>query len=47
MKTKAILMGYFKGVTDVASQGDAREESFYIAMRNTMEEIRRRKNDYG
>jgi hypothetical protein len=29
VKSGAILKNYFKAVTDVASQGDAREESFY------------------
>ncbi len=29
MKKKAILKDYFKALTDVAGQGDAREESLY------------------
>jgi len=32
MKKKTILKDYFKAITDVASQGDAREESFYSCM---------------
>jgi hypothetical protein len=32
MRTKAILTEYFKGITDVASQGDAREENFYLCL---------------
>jgi len=32
MKTKAIITEYFKGITDVARQGDAREESFYSCL---------------
>jgi len=32
MKRKAILKDYFKAITDVASQGDAREESFYSCL---------------
>ena len=29
MKSKAMLKDYFKAITDVASQEDAREESFH------------------
>lgn len=32
MKTKSILKNYFQAVTEVASQGDAREESFYSCL---------------
>ena len=32
MRSKAILKDYFKALTDVASQGDAREESFYSCL---------------
>ncbi|MCK4488256.1 MAG: N-6 DNA methylase, partial [Desulfobacterales bacterium] len=32
MKKKAILKDYFKALTNVASQGDAREESFYSCL---------------
>ncbi|MCK4389053.1 MAG: N-6 DNA methylase [Desulfobacterales bacterium] len=32
MKRKAILKDYFKTITDVASKGDAREESFYSCL---------------
>jgi hypothetical protein len=32
MKSKALLKDYFKAITDVASQGDAREESFYSCL---------------
>ncbi len=32
MKRKAILTAYFKAITGVASQGDAREESFYSCL---------------
>jgi len=30
MKTKPMPKDYFKTITDVASQGDAREESFHF-----------------
>jgi len=32
MKRKAMLTHYFKAITDVARQGDAREESFYSCL---------------
>ncbi|MFQ6117920.1 MAG: DNA methyltransferase, partial [Candidatus Bipolaricaulia bacterium] len=32
MKSKAILKSYFEALTDVARQGDAREESFYSCL---------------
>ncbi|MFH1929571.1 MAG: N-6 DNA methylase, partial [Chloroflexota bacterium] len=32
MKSKAMLTHYFKAITDVARQGDAREESFYSCL---------------
>lgn len=32
MRSKAILKDYFKALTDVAGQGDAREESFYSCL---------------
>ena len=32
MKKKTILKDYFKAITDVAGQWDAREESFYSCL---------------
>jgi len=37
MKSKAILTAYFKAITDVASQGDAREESFYSCLETLLQ----------
>ena len=39
MKTKAIITEYFKGITDVAGQGDAREESFYSCLEAFLQKI--------
>ena len=39
MKTKAILKDYFKSITDVASQGDAREESFYSCLETLLQQF--------
>ena len=35
----AILRNYFKALTDVARQGDAREESFYSCLENLLREV--------
>jgi len=32
MRSKVMLKDYFKAITNVASQGDAREESFYTCL---------------
>lgn len=39
MKSKAMLTDYFKAITDVASQGDAREESFYSCLEMLLEQF--------
>ncbi|MBC8265202.1 MAG: N-6 DNA methylase, partial [Anaerolineales bacterium] len=39
MKTKAILTNYFKAITNVASQGDAREESFYSCLETLLQQF--------
>jgi len=39
MKTKAILTNYFKSITNVASQGDAREESFYSCLETLLQQF--------
>ncbi len=39
MKTKAILTDYFKAITNVASQGDAREESFYSCLETLLQQF--------
>jgi len=37
MKTKAMIKNYFKAITNVASQGDAREESFYSCLETLLQ----------
>ena len=37
MKSKALLTDYFKGITDVTSQVDAREESFYSCLETLLQ----------
>ncbi len=37
MKSRAILTNYFKTITNVASQGDAREESFYSCLETLLQ----------
>jgi len=37
MKTKTMLKNYFKTLTNVASQGDAREESFYSCLETLLQ----------
>jgi len=37
MKSKVTLANYFKAITDVASQGDAREESFYSCLETLLQ----------
>ncbi len=39
MKKKAILKDYFKAITDVAGQGDAREESFYSCLEALIQQL--------
>ena len=39
MKTKAILKDYFQAITNVASQGDAREESFYSCLETLLQQF--------
>ena len=39
MRSKAILKDYFKALTDVASQGDAREESFYSCLETLFQQF--------
>lgn len=39
MTSKAILTDYFKAITDVASQGDAREESFYSCLETLLQQF--------
>jgi hypothetical protein len=39
MKTKAMLTNYFKAITNVASQGDAREESFYSCLETLLQQF--------
>ncbi len=39
MKTKPILTNYFKAITNVASQGDAREESFYSCLETLLQQF--------
>ena len=39
MKTKAILTNYFKAITNVAGQGDAREESFYSCLETLLQQF--------
>ena len=39
MKTKPILTSYFKAITNVASQGDAREESFYSCLETLLQQF--------
>jgi len=39
MKSKAILTNYFKSITNVASQGDAREESFYSCLETLLQQF--------
>ncbi len=39
MKTKAMLTNYFKAITNVASQGDAREESFYSCLEALLQQF--------
>ena len=39
MKSKAILTNYFKTITNVASQGDAREESFYSCLETLLQQF--------
>ncbi len=41
MSGKAIFSTYFKNLTDVARQGDAREESFYPALAEMLKEMAR------
>jgi len=36
---KAVLKGYFSALTDVARQGDAREESFYPCLKDLLEQV--------
>jgi len=36
VKSKTILKNYFKAITEVASQGDAREESFYSCLEDLL-----------
>ena len=38
MESKAILDNYFKVITEVASQGDAREESFYSCLETLLQQ---------
>jgi len=38
MKSKAMLTHYFKAITDVARQGDAREESFYSCLETLLQQ---------
>ena len=39
MKSKAMLTHYFKAITDVARQGDAREESFYSCLEALLQQV--------
>jgi len=39
MTSKAMLKKYFKTITDVASQGDAREESFYSCLETLLQQF--------
>ncbi|MBW1676722.1 MAG: hypothetical protein JRF30_12720, partial [Deltaproteobacteria bacterium] len=39
MRSKAILKDYFKAITDVAGQGDAREESFYSCLETLFQQF--------
>jgi len=39
MKTKAMIKNYFKAITNVASQGDAREESFYSCLKALLQRV--------
>jgi hypothetical protein len=39
MKTKPILTDYFKSITKVALQGDAREESFYSCLETLLQQF--------
>jgi len=39
MKIKPILTNYFKSITNVASQGDAREESFYSCLETLLQQF--------
>jgi hypothetical protein len=39
MKSKAMLTDYFKAITNVASQGDAREESFYSCLKTLLQQF--------
>jgi hypothetical protein len=39
MTSKAILRDYFKAITNVASQGDAREESFYSCLETFLQQF--------
>jgi len=39
MKSKALLKDYFKSITNVATQGDAREESFYSCLETLLQQF--------
>ena len=39
MKPKPILTNYLKSITTIASQGDAREESFYSCLETLLEQL--------
>ena len=39
MTVKAILTKYFRSITEVANQGDAREESFYASLATLLEDF--------
>ncbi len=39
MKAKAVLTDYFKAITDVAREGDAREESFYSCLETLLQQL--------
>ena len=39
MRSKAMLNHYFKAITDVTRQGDAREESFYSCLEALLQQV--------